>query len=305
MAKYTTDEEANRAWTSLISYSNRENSELPLRFYNDFGGVEVFKKAKLSLWFRHLRDAILQSDYLPEEQYLELFNAMEKITKQDVHSFSRHAVVISNPTVFQKLWAVDPNGTFSGIKSHVTGELVSHKGWGTIALALPQVHGERCGLRPDKPHVWCHTPLVFHGDKRYEVFKDLKADMLERFDSTILKTIHDEIMSLNASSREAYASTILVADEHWGLLAKDKRPILNALVTNPLIPEALAYDIIASHKTPAIREEIARQAHSPELLETIWNSTASKTIHESVARNTVSGRHLSNPECLVPYYARS
>jgi hypothetical protein len=301
MTDYPTNDEAQRASSGVIRDRNISGEKL-LKIYETFGGVAVFKKAKLSEGYAYLRQALVTADNFPEKQFLELFNALEKLNKGNVSSFAEHPVVISNPTVFQSLWEVDPNGTFQGISSFLLGEQVYHKEWGGAWETLDQVHGDRCGAHRDNPHYWCYTPRVIHGDKLVEFFKKFQIEVLAKMDPAILKTIHTEIMSLNERSKVDYAESVLIADDHWQLLANDKRPVLNALATNSLLPEPLAYDIIASHKTPALRQSIAKSTGSGELLEYIWNGTSSKAIHKAVAENSVSCRYLSHPECLEPYY---
>ena len=302
MAKYTTDEEAEKAWRSL-SYFQRKNysREQLLALYEDFGGLETFKKDKLSEEFRYLRSTFIDCENFPEEKVLELFEAMKKIDSQALYSFSHSRLAFANLDVFMKLWALNKNNTFSGLCGYLIHLKVSHREWGKAWRNLSTIHVENCGRLPDDPHHWCYEPRVVDGAAVLDFDKKFQAQVLEQIHPTILSTIRDEVLSLSERERGNYADSVLVADEHWRPLSQDKRSVLNKLTTNSLLPLDLAYEIIDSHKTPSLRESIAKNTASGELLEYIWNGTASKSIRKAVTENTVSGRYITHPELLERY----
>jgi hypothetical protein len=84
---------------------------------------------------------------------------------------------------------------------------------------------------------------------------------------------------------------LIVRSDHWEKLAQDpKRSILNALVENALLPTHVAEEIVTSHKTPYLRESIAKRSVDRDLLEAIWRGTKSESIRATVESNTLFRR---------------
>lgn len=226
------------------------------------------------------------------QEHFEYLKAAKKLTKQDIyntHIYVKGSIklVIASEEVFNKLWAKDKNTLMWVISSLSTNILVDDPEWGEGREVV--VHSPMCD--DDESHWLCAMFVNTGAPSSRNTARRARKKFLEMFHPEVLKKIYSEVFTVTQFSREAYAGSLLVADEHWDVLAEDKRPVMNALTYNWLLPEATARKIISEHKTGWLRMQIARNTDSKALLDDIWNGTKSEQIRAAVVRNGISERY--------------
>lgn len=257
-----------------------------LSIYERAGGVETFKEKAISHHLIFFRNCVVGAREFPKDAYLELFHALEKPDRNDVYMFASNPIIISNGEVFSKLWALNKNVTFTGL-INVLSNLMDNNDH-ILAKTREQI--------PALNGVGHH--IISYGDEARKFFEGVRQGVMKAASPELLSILETEALKLSTTYKEDYASSILVHADHWRPLLSDKRTVISALAKNPLLPEEIAYEIMAAHKSAGLREDIATNAASQELLEYIWKSTKSKTIRRAVAANGLSGRHIRNPEAL-------
>jgi len=273
-----------------------------LKIYELFGGLDSFKELNLSHGWRYLRRELTGAVNFPVEKYRELVNSITKFSRDDVKDFASSPHSVGDWVTFERLWSSFKDSFIWGLSHAETFALVRHPKWAnSFSEELPMVHHDNCLAGQGQNHYWCYKPVITHGDKLREFYKEFKAEYEARFDPDVLATIRGEVLSLTERSRETYAKSVLVSDIHWETLLTGKRPILNAVSQNRLLPEEFAYEIIKAHKTGSLRIDIARNAGSKELLEYIWAGTTSKDIRSAVAGNALAERYETHAELLSPW----
>lgn len=298
MVNSLTEQDAQNAARTVRGSSQELTSEQLLTIYERFGGREAFQKPKLSEWFKELRTALLRSENFPAGEYIDLLNATPKLTSSDLYAFAYHSQAVASEEIFKRLWAVNRDKTFSSIISHERRKVVSEGRFHAHVTTFMVHDEERLAVNGSGGHPGCRTKRIPHGDMRREFYVQFKKEYESSFHPSVLKTIHSEILSMNEASRVDYAASVLVSPDNWESLLADKRPVLNTLADNPLLPEEVAYQIISTHKTPGLRVSIAYNAASKELLDCLWNTTNSEIIHKAVVNNGLSGRYLTHPQLL-------
>lgn len=257
-----------------------------LSIYERAGGLETFKEKAISPHMIFFRNCVVGAWEFPKDTYLELFHSLKKPNRDDVYMFANNPLIISNGEVFSKLWSLNKNVTFNGL-TRVLDILIENNDH-VLAKTREQI--------PALNGVGHH--IITYGAEARKFFEGVRQGVMKAASPELLSVIETEALSLSTTYKEEYAATVLVHEDHWRPLLADKRTVVSALAKNPLLPEEIAYEIMNAHKSPGLREDIASNAASEELLEYIWNSTKSKTIRRAVAANGLSGRHIRNPEAL-------
>ena len=266
------------------------NGKALLSLYEKFGGFKAFTEKKLSEGMQDLKDALLRCKYFPAAEHEALFHATPKIGRYDVHSFVSQPYIFANFDNFMRLWKAEKRWTlyrFSGHESYDINAFFEANIW----ERLPMEHAADC--RGDEPgnalaHYFCETPRVFHADRNLAFMLNAKKKLEARVDPKVIEFIQENVFDFTTEMRASYASSLIVRDDHWEKLANDtKRDVLNKLVGNPLLPTALAKDIILQHKTGSLREDIAKNTVDVDLLEFIWNGTKSESIRKVVEENAL------------------
>lgn len=278
------DELLREFWN--IPPGDPDASKRILSIYERAGGVETFKEKAISHHLIFLRNCVVGAWEFPQEAYLELFKALKKPNRDDVYMFATNRLIISNGEVFSKLWALNKTMTFTGLTRVV--DILMENNDHILARTREQV--------PALNGIGHH--IITHGGEARKFFEGVRQGVMKAASPELLSILETEALKLSTVSKEDYAASVLVHAEHWRPLLADKRTVISALAKNPLLPEEIAYEIMNAHKSPGLREDIASNAASEELLEYIWKSTKSKTIRRAVAANGLSGRHIRNPEAL-------
>jgi hypothetical protein len=283
---------------SVISLADPLASKKIANIYELAGGFNVFKRADLPTYLTDFRESIVGAWEFPEREYLELFRGFEQFTSRDIYTFSHHRQMLRAVDVFTKLWHVNKAQTFMGITRTVDTLLDNSSHLNASREDLPIMHSDQClaGLAQD--HRWCRVYSVSHGDEARKFYEGVRQGILKASAPEIISILEQEALTLSSTYKEPYAQSVLVADDHWRPLMDDKRPILTALAKNPLLPEGIAYDILTAHKSSSLRQDIAKNAASKDLLDYIWKSTKSKDIRRAVASNALSGKYITNPDYL-------
>lgn len=271
---------------SAIGYSSDHSEEILLGIYKQFGGVEAFTAKKLSEPMKRLRDTLLYSEKFPASEHEAIFNKTENFSRWDAYTFTRRSIhIFEDFEKFMRVWAVNKDAAidFSHLFKRDDGFWAAN-----IWETLPTIHDERCGRDGQNDHYWCKTPRVFHADRNLEYEKKSKLRLEATVDPKIITFIQDQVLTGTEDMRKAYAQSLFIRDDHWEKLAADpKRSVLNSLVDNALLPLELAEQIVFKHKTPAIRESIAKMTTSNDLLRVIWAGTKSESIRKAVEANTL------------------
>lgn len=289
---------ANQLTGVLMDRSGQFGADKLLEIYRFFGGAAIFED-RADVYVRNLGVKLLEDPDFPTDEYLKILSA-GKLTRSRVYALAHHRSAYGDPAVFQELWAKSRSDSWLAIYGTETLSASRETdSYNAIVERLPMVHSDSCD---GENHYWCFEPRLFHADLNLERERRLRERILSRLHPEVLETIHSEILSMDLYSRERYGSSPFVADSHWSELLVDKRPVLNSVALNALLPEELAQQIVATHKTASLRESIARNTVSESLLDEIWKGTKSESIRRAVAGNAVSGKYLTHPELLLPVY---
>lgn len=271
-----------------IYTSHKDSPEALEEIYKKFGGRDVFAGKKLNSGLSDLRNALISSESFPEESFREIFDNSESIKSSDVYDWGSRAYVFENFEKFMRLWNANKSQAMYALeefKWNVVPDTLDNGVYDSYGVweTLPMVHAEAC----DKDHYWCEEPRRFHPDKNLAWWTFIAGELFKVIDPKIINFIQESIFDQPVSLREYYAKSLIIKDDHWEKLRNDpKRQVLNALAENVFLPTQIAKDIVLTHKTPALREAIAKNTIDKELLELIWNSTKSKSIRETVKNNS-------------------
>jgi hypothetical protein len=279
---------------AVRSYYDEISTEALLSLYEKFGGRKAFTQKKLSDGMEELKKALLSCDHFSAEEHEALFHATPKIDRYAVYNFATQPYAYSNFDNFMRLWQANKHAMVSQISGYNTYELDDFLA-ANIWEGLPMEHELNC--RGDEPgnalaHYGCKKPQLFHADRNLKFTLANKKKFEAHADPKVIEFIQENAFDFTTDMRADYAASLIVREDHWEKLANDtKRPVLNALVTNPLLPTSVAKDIILQHKTGSLREEIAKKTVDVDLLEFIWGSTKSESIREAVKQNSLFRDH--------------
>lgn len=280
--------EATAVANFLYSNSSKVTEKGVIKIYNDYGGLEAFTKRQLSHEMSELRDALIQCSQFPADLYRDIVVNTPKITRDNIKQLARSAHAYAAYDLFERFWSVDRNATMIALRSVHVHDAVYSKHWdGSWWEQLPTIHTAGCNGDDSKMegHWTCKRKKLFHADVYLAAKKSIQADLTEAADPRVIETIQNEVFSLSEYSRQAYADGYFVRDDHWAKLADDKRSVLNAIVSNGLLPTAVAEQIVFAHKTASLRENVAQYTTDPDLLRVIWAGTKSASIREAVEDN--------------------
>lgn len=289
---------ANQLIGVLMDRSGQFGADKLLEIYRFFGGAVIFDDSS-DVYVRNLGMQLLEDPDFPADEYLNILST-GKLTKSKVYVLAHHRSAYEDPAVFRQLWAKSRSDSWLAIHgASILRTFRETDSYNAVVEPLPMVHSDSCD---GEDHYWCFEPRIFHADLNLELERKQREFIFSQLHPEVLETIHGEILSLDVFSRELYASSLFVTDSHWPELLVDKRPVLNSVARNALLPEELARQIVSAHKTASLRESIASLAASKSFLEEIWNGTKSESIRKAVAGNAVSGKYLTHPELLLPRY---
>jgi hypothetical protein len=261
-----------------------------IKIFTKFGGVEVFSSPKLNSDLKRLQGALFSSKNFPTNLYLESVAKIENLTRTNIRSFGHRIENFASYDLFKRFWDISHADTVYALTGMAGRFLISNKRWGKdFWEELPMIHEENCKVNdpnniPD--HYFCEKRSIFHPDIYKEVEMEVRNQLFGIIDPQILEDVYASIMGENNESRELYAGSVLVHDNHWVPLLNDKnRTVINNIARNSLIPLEVAEVMITRHKTPMIREQIAKYTDNEQLLQTIFNSTSSEGIRKAVTEN--------------------
>jgi len=258
-----------------------------LKTYEDFGGLKEFTNPKITREMKDLRDALLAAKNFPSELFKLVLDNTKKITRDEADGFSfcSSLSLFSNFSLFKRFWDINPNGMMVGLNLFEIETRVSSPEWnsGILQENVPMVHAEDCNGNPS--HLGCKIKR-FRPDALLDITATVRSRLINTIDPRVIDLVQEQALRLSARGRTLYAESLFVDEDHWRLLAADPvREVLNRLTANPLLPTEIAKQIIATHKTALLRENIARYTVDRDLLNEIWNSTKSESIHEAVSMN--------------------
>jgi len=262
-----------------------------LEIYESFGGFDGFTQPKMEEEMLNLRGALLSADHFPVELHNKIIAGISKFKRHEIglYGIGRHPSIFKNYPLFKRLWDINPDGMAGNLHNFSETSVKESKEWNSAEIwkNLPTIHTEECKSGSINSHKWCTTDRVFQPDIALDVAATMHNKLINHLvDPQIINLLHENILNLSTYHRAEYASGHLVKDDHWTKLAEDsKRDVLNRLVNNSLLPTDVARSIIATHKSPMLRESIAHLTADRTLLEEIWNSTKSGSIHAWVKDN--------------------
>jgi hypothetical protein len=271
-----------------VRSSSELTGETLMSIYERFGGRKAFMAKKVEEPMRELLGALLRSKSFPEAEHMAIFDGMTKIGRYDTYAFSRKAYVAADFDRFMKLWKTDKSAaiTFADELSRYRDPDFENEEspW----VELPMIHAFDC--RGDQPgyslaHYSCKEPRLYKADLNLKLAQAYKAKLVAAADPKVIDFIQEHIFECSERMRAKYAGSFIVRDDHWESLADDKRSVLNAVAGNALIPTRVAEGIVLRHKTPALRESIAKYTTDNDLLNLIWSGTKSASIQEAVESN--------------------
>jgi len=258
-----------------------------MELYESFGGFEAFTDPKITDEMKALRNALLAAPNLPSEVFKSILNNTKKVTRQEVTGwgFFSSVALFKDFSLFKRFWDINPNGMMLGLYFLEVHALVLSAEWnsGRLWEPIPMVHSKDCNGSPAHPD--CKSKR-FRPDALLDIKATVRNRLIETIDPRVIDLIQEQALTLSADSRVRYADSLFVHEDHWRLLATDsKREVINTLTTNSFLPAEIAKQIITTHKTALLRENIAHHTVDPEVLQIIWNSTKSESIHEEVSMN--------------------
>lgn len=259
--------------------------------YKRFGGLKTFTAKGLSDPMKYLRYALMKHKNFSSQTFIEIFNGTLKIGRGDAVSYSAKPYYLTDLDRFMRVWSANRTEAL-GFISHYN-MFGNSRGHYEFYEHLPLIHSEHCRDEPGKPsdHYFCEKPKLFHADRYLDCQLRIKKEIEAIIDPAVIDFIQENTLDSLPVQRELYARSLFVRNDHWEKLAKDpKRPVLNALADNPLLPTHIAEEIILSHKSPGLRESIGRNSADKDLLYNIWSGTKSETIREAVESNALFSR---------------
>lgn len=271
-----------------ILYSRPKDRETLVKIYENFGGFKAFTERELSDPLKRLRNALFRSKAFPADIHQAVFEATVKIGRYDAYDFYNRTYIFTDFARFMRIWKVNKTVAlyfFTDESMMTRDEWFAADTW----EELPMVHDSNC--RGDEPgnllaHYFCKTVRLFHADRNLAFSVENKRRLDKLVAPEIINLIQETILQCSTALRSSYATSCIVRDDHWALLAADpKRDVLNAVAANVFLPTEIAEFIVRSHKTASLREAIARNTTSNELLNMIWKSTTSESIRNVVERN--------------------
>jgi len=264
-----------------------------LKIYDHFGGFEAFTNPKIDREMKELRVHLLRLPNFPSDLYEQIITTVKKLTRDDIyrHGIGSHPSVFVNYPLFKRLWDFNPNGISLSLDSFSLKMASRSQEWQTSKpwRKFPTVHDERCRNKADVfgSHHGCKSVRVFHPDIALDTAASIRNNLFKIIDSKIIDLLQNNIFELSVESRASYARGYLVNDDHWDKLAEDPhRYVLHGVTTNLLLPTEVARKIVASHKTPDLRENIALNTTDRTLLQEIWDGTKSESIRARVKENS-------------------
>jgi hypothetical protein len=257
--------------------------------YERFGGLEAFTAKNLSSDMKYLRNLLMRCKNFSPSAYKEIFDKTLKIGRDDAISYAAQLYFLTDLDKFMRVWKASRTDALKAIRDFHRWEHGQY-----LSERLPMVHAENC--RGDEPgnliaHYSCERPLVYHPHRNLAFHLKAKKEFEVIAAAEVIDFIQENILDCSGVQKEIYAETLIVRSDHWEKLAQDpKRSILNALVENALLPTHVAEEIVTSHKTPYLRESIAKRSVDRDLLEAIWRGTKSESIRATVESNTLFRR---------------
>lgn len=273
-----------------LIYSSHSNPKTLENIYRKFGGLDKFTAKNISPSMKNLRNALVNIEHFSDDIHKDIFDNLPKITRSDIYNFANRPYIFKDFAIFEKLWAINKDETINAFSGYWVSFYVESDDFenNQVFEELPMIHAKNCdGDQGNFSDHWsCERRGIFHPDIKLEMEKTIFNDFLKVINPKIITLLQDNILDCNGFSREFYAESSFIKDEHWERLANDpKRNVLNKLAENPFLPTDIAKEIISKHKTPTLREAIARNTSNNELLESIWHSTKSKNIRDIVENN--------------------
>lgn len=280
--------------THALRYPRGEHltSEQLMNIYEKFGGFDAFTNKKLTPEIKNLRNALMDADNFPVDVYNEIVDNTAKFTARDIDVIGKSAHIFASYDLFRKFWLINPSATLGGLYDLDLTMIVEGKKsvYETVMERLPDEHSHVCKTsQGSTEHFGCNlNNRLFRPDANLRIIKQSHDAFLNKVDERVITDIQDAIFDSTAWMRELYAASSFIRDDHWDKLAEDpKRDVLTAVAGNALIPLELAKQLVHRHKTPIIREYLARNATSKELLQSIWDSTSSSSIRKFVEANPI------------------
>jgi hypothetical protein len=259
--------------------------------YKRFGGLETFTAKDLSSSMKFLRTALMRSKNFSPSDFEEIFDGTPKIARDDAYTYAAQPYFLTELSKFMRVWKASRTEALNFMRHY---SLFNDPGYWDSTERLPMVHTEDC--RGDEPgnmlaHFHCKRPWIYHSDRNLAFHVKKMEELEATMDPKVIDFIQENILDCSASQRELYAASLIVRSDHWETLAKDpKRSVLNALAGNALLPTHVAEAIVTSHKTPSLREDIAKNSVDRNLLNMIWSGTKSESIREVVESNALFSR---------------
>lgn len=274
---------------AVNSLSRELTTEQLDTLFERFGGIEAFTAKKLNDDLKHLRNILMRAKKFSPETFKEVFDKTFKISKADAYWFVSQTYYLTDLEKFMRVWNVNRTEALSGI-----GQFRLWDAHHTLMERLPMVHAEDC--KGDEPgnalaHYFCKRPIAYRPDLALSIQRKAQHELKAIISPEVLDLVQTLILGCSVGQRESYAGSLIVRDDHWEHLARDpKRDVLNAVAQNILLPSEVALEIVSSHKTPFLREEIAKRSVDWSLLEVIWKGTKSESIREVVESNALFNR---------------
>jgi hypothetical protein len=277
-------ETARSIFAADPSLSEGELNEI----YKRFGGLDAFRAKSLSEPMKRLRYTLMRDKNFSSQTFIEIFDGTVKIGRGDADSYAVKPYFLTDLNRFMRVWNAN--------RTEALGFFTSYNMFGNAPAYyqfwehLPLIHSEHCRDEPGKPsdHYFCEKPKLFLADRYRDAHLKMKKEIEAIIDPKVVAFIQENILECLPVQRELYARSLFVRSDHWEKLAKDpKRSVLNEVAGNVLLPTSVAKEIVLSHKTPALREAIARKSVDKNLLYMIWSGTKSETIREAVEENAL------------------
>lgn len=259
--------------------------------YKRFGGLEAFTAQNLSSSMKFLRTAVMRSKNFSSRNFIDIFDGTPKISRDDAYTYAAQPYFLTELGKFMRVWKASRTEALNFMRHY---SLFDDSGYWDSTERLPVVHAVDC--RGDEPgnmlaHYNCKRPWIHHSDRNLAFHLKKKKELEATMDPKVIDFIQENILDCSATQRELYAESLIVRSDHWETLAKDvKRSVLNSLARNALLPTHVAEDIVRSHKTPSLREDIAKNSVDRNLLNMIWSGTKSESIREAVESNALFSR---------------
>jgi len=264
--------------------------------YSEFGGFTSLSGELESYSTEvQVREGLMLAKNFPEAEWRRLFETF-KLNRYLLARIGLPLWAINDPELFAIAWKIN-----KGVTAEAVYDTAADHGkidgddlrWGFYSPA-PDIHVECEGKAPDEGwHDKCYTRrVVYDSVARLASFREARQWAFEHMDREVIERLQEFAITGSINDREKYAESVLVRDDHWELLADDKkRSVLNNVVKNPLAPEELREERARRHKTPELREAAAFATVDPNFLYWLWNSSKSYSIRGAVLNNGVWENH--------------